>query len=220
MALLVYVLWVSLVHSGSVRTPYGLKLDWTVGNQTGTFRLSMPAGMAADYDYWGVGWKPYGTEINMNQAEMWIVTKSGGFLSYLSQANEPPNPTQSCSAVMAFFHRDGDGFESVIVRHLQTSNINDIQLVEGASYTLLYAYGSLDSDTSTYTPHSPSDCGSVTLTLTHDIPSIPDSPEYPGSSSGSSLPESGFERTESLPLEDLHSVRRGWVTALTLFSLL
>jgi hypothetical protein len=172
----------------------------------------MPAGMAQEYDYWGVGWKAQGSSEDMKQAEIWILTKTGQFLAYLSHENEEPQRERRSSAVMVSFRSDGDNYEAVIVRKLQTDSLNDIQLTEGGSYTLVYAYGHTSDDV--YLPHSTADSGAISLVLTNETPRNPVYPDYPDSSSGSSLPEAGFETTEILPPATSASVTIALLTTL------
>lgn len=195
--LCIWWLWLTVRCSGSVTTPYGLSLQWSIRASAATFTLKMPAGMAREYDYWGVGWKAGDAAQDMKQAEVWIVTKTGQFLAYLSQGNEEPQEGRRSSAVMASFRSGGDYSEAVIVRKLLTESLNDIQLEEGGSYTLIYAYGHI-SDTA-FTPHALGDSGAVTVVLANSVPGSSNSQEYPDSTSASDLPESGFETTETLP---------------------
>lgn len=196
----------------SITTPYGLSLKWSVRAPAVTFTLQMPAGMAREYDYWGVGWKASGSSEDMKQAEVWIITKTGTFLAYLSHENEEPQRESRSSAVMVSFRSDGDAYEAVIVRKLQTDGLNDIQMVEGGSYTLVYAYGYMSDDV--YLQHSIADSGAVSLVLTNEPTQNPAYPDYPGSSSGSNLPEAGFETTETLPPATSTSVTIALLTLL------
>ena len=203
--LCIWWLWLAAgCSSESVTTPYGLSLQWSIRAPAVTFTLKMPAGMAREYDYWGVGWKAGSSEPDMKQAEVWIVTKAGQFLSYLSRDNEAPQDGSRSSAVMASFRSGGDYYEAVVVRELQTDSLNDIQMVEGGSYTLIYAYGYV-SDTA-FTPHAAEDSGTVAVVLTSSPPHNPTYPEYPESTSGSDLPESGFETTNTLPPDTSASI--------------
>ena len=197
----------------SITTPYGLSLQWSVRAPAVTFTLKLPAGMAREYDYWGVGWKAQGSSEDMKQAEIWIITKTGKFLAYLSHENEEPQRERRSSAVMVSFRSDGDDYEAVIVRKLQTDSLNDIQMAEGGSYTLVYAYG-YTSDDDVYLQHSTADSGAVSLVLTNEPPQSPTSPDYPNSSSGSSMPEVGFETTETLQPATSASVTIALLTTL------
>lgn len=163
MAAVLWILLCSGVSAGSATTPEGFQFFWNVTTSNLTVVLMVPQSLADVYDYWGVGFKDSGGHVDMQDSNLWVVTKAGQLYDIWSSDNiEPKFPGLGTAHLL--FHVNMSGrFYTKITRSLQAASSVEHTFTPNATLLLLYAFG-LMRDGRLW-PHPGTDSGGMTITL-------------------------------------------------------
>lgn len=166
MAALLWTLLCSAASAGSVTTHEGLQFFWNITESNLTVVLMMPQPLADVYDYWGVGFKDTASRVDMQDANLWVVTKSGQLYDSWSTDNIEPKLPGLGTAHLLFHVNQSGHFYTKITRSLQAVNSAERTFTQNATLLLLYAFGSMEQGR--LLPHAGSESGGLTITLANN----------------------------------------------------
>lgn len=165
------LLGLETVLGGVAYLPYEMTLTWAINADLVYFNLSIPTIRTTYMDWWGIGFKRSNETSDKASADITIVSKSGAVSDRWASNNSCPAPDDLSGGRNTLTPLFSQAIASDTVtgwyRKLDTGDVYDVVLEEGAEYTVLWAIGNTREDGSVKM-HSGHNRGAQTLTFTNN----------------------------------------------------
>lgn len=144
-------------------------ISWDIQTDgTVMFAITVTNDFHDAHDWWGFGLNEDSDE--MPGADLWVIFESSATDRVGITNGMPPLDTSNggTSDIYSIMHTHVDDAHIIsFYRELDTGDSNDVKLVEGKSYYLIWAYGKASG--STLLEHDSSDSGSADIDFTNDF---------------------------------------------------
>jgi hypothetical protein len=140
---------------------------WDISGGAVTFTVSVNDSNISGYDWWGIGLNPSSSK--MTGADIWVI-EDGTVTDRIGVANDYPPLDTDNNGTNSLYYIAHSMVSTTHVytftRDLLTGDASDVDLVEGSTYTFIWAKGK--SSSTDILEHKSGDYGDVDITLSNN----------------------------------------------------